>query len=108
MGYSLCIAAIFGHFQNALILLILAVFWCQYGDFGHVLSLFVCVQGFEDLVIGDTELVGKGLASKEPVAVAAGTTVALVNLYNYRQGSLVFQHGAEEVFAVTWAIHRKN
>lgn len=64
------------------------------------------MQGFEDLVIGDTELVGNGLASKEPVA--AGTTVALVNLYNYRQGSLIFQHGAEEVFAVTWAIHRKN
>ena len=30
MGYSLCIEAIFGHFQNALIFRILAVFWSRF------------------------------------------------------------------------------
>ena len=30
MGYSLCIVAIFGHFQNALIFRILAVFWSRF------------------------------------------------------------------------------
>ena len=50
MGYSLCIVAIFGHFQNALIFRILAVFWsrflhrttlmCLYKRFSHVLGKF--------------------------------------------------------------------
>ena len=30
MGYSLCIVAIFGHFQNALISPILAVLWSRF------------------------------------------------------------------------------
>ena len=30
MGYSLCIVAILGHFQNALIFRILAVFWSRF------------------------------------------------------------------------------
>ena len=48
MGYSLCIVAIFGHFQNALIFRILVVFWksflrrttCLYKRFSHVLGNF--------------------------------------------------------------------
>ena len=42
MGYSLCIVAIFGHFQNALIFPILAVFW---SGFLHRTTL-MCVETF--------------------------------------------------------------
>ena len=51
MGYSLCIEAIFGNFQNALIFRMLAVFWsrllhrttlmCLYKRFSHVLGNFI-------------------------------------------------------------------
>ena len=51
MGYSLCIVAIFGHFQNALIFRILAVFsnrflhtttlMCLKKRFSHVLGNFI-------------------------------------------------------------------
>ena len=51
MGYSFCIVAIFGHFENALILQILAVFksqlfdrttlTCVYKRFYHVLGYFI-------------------------------------------------------------------
>ena len=51
MGYSLCIVAIFGHFQNALIFRILAVFsscflhrttvMCLKKRFSHVLGFFL-------------------------------------------------------------------
>ena len=51
MGYSLCIVAIFGHFQNALIFRILAVFSsrflhrtsviCLKKRFSHVLGNFI-------------------------------------------------------------------
>ena len=50
MGYSLCIVAIFGHFQNALIFRILALFssrflhrttvMCLKKRFSHVLGFF--------------------------------------------------------------------
>ena len=52
MGYSLCIAAIFGHFQNALIFRILAGFWSRFLHrttamcCRNVFSMFLCIFNF--------------------------------------------------------------
>ena len=57
MGYSLCIVAIFGHFQNALIFPILAVFlepffaWNNFNVF--VEAFFACFKQF--YVLSQTE-----------------------------------------------------
>ena len=39
MGYSRCIVAIFGHFENALIFRILAVFWSRFLQRGTLMCL---------------------------------------------------------------------
>ena len=49
MGYSLCIVAIFGHFQNALIFRILAVFWSRFLQNNlnvFVETFFACFRQF--------------------------------------------------------------
>ena len=48
MGYSLCVVAIFGHFQNALIFGILAVFWSR---FLHRTILLCLQKGFSHVLI---------------------------------------------------------
>ena len=51
-GYSLCLAAIFDNFQNALIFRILAVFWSCFLHrttakcFRNVFSMFFCLLNF--------------------------------------------------------------
>ena len=50
MGYSLCIVAIFGHFQNALIFRILADFWSRFlakkNSYVFVETFLACFRQF--------------------------------------------------------------
>ena len=92
MGYSLCIVAIFGHFQNALIFRILAVFWSRF-----------CIEQLECVCRNVLRMFLAYLIFNPNCPFCMGYSLCIVAIFGHFQNALIFR-----ILPVFWSrfLHR--